>query len=145
MSYIFRILGKILNIVVTVFSLIMFLIAFPFVIILVVIRLKRHAPIITIRILKLEISAKSGGSLRNTVLSKNPERKEIKYWEYLLIMLPGGLRKEATYDLEDIIEDLKERRATKAQVFLMVFMHLIPLLPALISGRIPLTAKKKSE
>ena len=75
----------------------------------------------------------------------NPERKALKYWEYLLAMLPGEQRKEATHDLEDFIADLKERRAYKIEIFLMVLMHLMPLLPAFIRGRIPLTAKKKVE
>ena len=85
------------------------------------------------------------GLLIQKKLATESKRKGIRYWEYLLVMLPGEQRKEATQDLEDIIADLKERRAYKIEIFLMVLMHLMPLIPAFIRGRIPLTAKKKVE
>ena len=68
-----------------------------------------------------------------------------KLWQLLINNLPDEDHRGIVLDFEDLVENLKESGTPKVLIFLMVLKHWMPLLLALIRGRIPLMAKKKVE
>ena len=71
--------------------------------------------------------------------------KTPKIWELLINWLACDDQEGIVLDLEDMVDDLKTFGASKLKIFFKVSVHLLPLLPKLLFGEIPITVKKRRE
>lgn len=101
------------------------------------------------------ILAQRAGRVSRALEIKQPEErisneeglnksKKFKIWKLLLNWLACD-DQEIALDLEDLMEDLKSSGATKMEIFFKVLLDLLPLLPKLIFGRLPIPSKKRND